>query len=808
MGAAGRETRTGELLNAVYVLHELLESEPIYDSYRATDRRRARVVKVRLLHPELALQSSVVEGFLRAPKALGGLRHPNLSQVLAVESDETGIPFVVEEHVEGEPLTRMIARFPEGMPLGVAINVLSPVVDALAAVHERGVAHGRLDGDRVILGQLRGTTLPKLTSSGAAVVRRPAGARAVSRAFAPELRDGKSTGDVRSDVWALGALLYETLCGTAPKGCAGAQPRLDERAPHVPAELAAIVERCLAEDPSRRPASASDLRQVLRGVRERMRPSDAKLQPVQPKAPEVTRAVRSAPPRKPVGRSIPVAREEVAPRASGQPRAAVSARAEPADSARTVPDLALALSATLIAQPAAASPAPAREPAAPAREPVAPAREPAAPAREPRRPPARAESRELIEFPCADDAADLEPEPAAKAEPAAAAVQAEDEPEIVLEAAPASRAPASAATAGASHTPAQPSIEVKTLSDVAAAFASIENGPQHAQAEAGSTRSASGRASSASVATVRGGARDQAGKRDGAKDKRQQPLSPRQLREANAAPARGPTAEQLRVLREKAQRRERRVMRTLGALLFLLFAFTLLFAIPLLCDPTRSKAQALFGGRTQIVVAVFTIVSVFALVRTWALQIEARPMLLRPVTITLKVVTGTVCVLGASFFLPAGALGPAEVGARAILPWGGSFFYLFLAIYGLARGVREVSSNALAGITLALLYTGGFFGSYRVLATTVLAKQPPSAAQDVRALRDRGRLADVGKLADVTTHDVAAADAGTGDGMFERAEVGASEQEDMRAIERMSETRKGTGTRLESLGKQVGKLMD
>ena len=138
MGAAAHDSRTGELLNQSYELHELLEPGGVADTYRATDRKRARTVKVTLLRPEFALQSSVVQGFLSMPKTLTGLRHPNVSQVIAVESDETGIPFVVEEHVEGEPLARTIAAFPEGMPVGVAMNVVMPVIEAMAAAHKLG----------------------------------------------------------------------------------------------------------------------------------------------------------------------------------------------------------------------------------------------------------------------------------------------------------------------------------------------------------------------------------------------------------------------------------------------------------------------------------------------------------------------------------------------------------------------------------------------------------------------------------------------------------------------------------------------
>jgi serine/threonine protein kinase len=103
MGEPARDTRSGELLNDAYELHDVLASEGSYDVYRATCRETRRPVRVRLLRAEFALQSSVVQRFLGGSKTLAGLRHPNVSQVLAVEPDETGIPFVVEEQLPSGP---------------------------------------------------------------------------------------------------------------------------------------------------------------------------------------------------------------------------------------------------------------------------------------------------------------------------------------------------------------------------------------------------------------------------------------------------------------------------------------------------------------------------------------------------------------------------------------------------------------------------------------------------------------------------------------------------------------------------------
>ena len=110
MQAVARKARSGELINETYELKERLETSALAETYRATERDSGRVVRIKLLRPELALQSGAVEAFLRAPRTLHATRHPNLAQVLAIDTDATGIPFVVEESVEGESLARTMER--------------------------------------------------------------------------------------------------------------------------------------------------------------------------------------------------------------------------------------------------------------------------------------------------------------------------------------------------------------------------------------------------------------------------------------------------------------------------------------------------------------------------------------------------------------------------------------------------------------------------------------------------------------------------------------------------------------------------
>jgi serine/threonine-protein kinase len=755
MAEAARETRTGELLNEAYELHERLEEGGTFDIYRATDRKGERTVRVKLLRPEFALQSNVVQGFLREPRTWSGLRHPNVSQVLAVESDETGIPFVVEEHVDGEPLARTLERFPAGMPLRVAIDLLLPVTEALAAAHELGVAHGRIDRDHVLVAKLGAASVPKLVRFASTRPPRAAGAGAArGERLAPELRDGKATADARSDVWALGALLYETLCGKPP-AAAGKHAPLDERAPEVPAELAAIVERCLSFAPEQRPQRLSAVRDALSATRDRIRPAPAQAKTNTPSH------LRSKP-RPPVGRNTAAARKVALPALDTAPAADPKAGAS------------FALSATVFAQQAAAAPAAVDE---------------------------------MVAFPCADDAVDAAARDTtvdAHGDEPVLELTAEDdgdedEPEITLEggAGPTSHAPRAPRSG--------PPVEIKTMSDLAAAFGPIEGEDRIGQAM--TARSEQPEGAEPDAAETRG-------KQGKGKDKKKERdkaaplLSRKALVEKNAA-ARPLSEEQLRQLRERTQQGERRRGRYALALLFLLFAFALLFAVPLLVDPTRTKAQELLGSHTQLAVAGFAILSVVALVRTWALQINARPVMLRPVTIALKVVTAAVCVLASAFFLPSGALGPAEVGARAILPWASALFYLFLTLYGLMRAIREASSNLLQGLAIAALYTAALFGSYRVLTSTVLAGAG-AAARGVAGVNHKKTEGALGALHDYVVGDARReqkSDAGVAEEVSERKMAGASEADDMRNIEEMEQSRKRKGVQLENLGKSVDEII-
>jgi hypothetical protein len=225
----------------------------------------------------------------------------------------------------------------------------------------------------------------------------------------------------------------------------------------------------------------------------------------------------------------------------------------------------------------------------------------------------------------------------------------------------------------------------------------------------------------------------------------------------------------------------------------------------LLWDPTRAKAQALLGARTKVAVAALAILAVIALVRTWSMQLQLHPFMLRPVTATLRVVTACVCVLSATYFLPNGALGPAESAARFLLPWAGGAFYLFFGLYGMLQAIRTASSNALQGLALALLCSGGFFGSYRAIATTVLTRQRAAHGSGV-GVHFGGVRGLMGQMRKYASGKVEQPDAGAEEQMVEQHHLGGSEAEDMRGIEQLQNARKRKGGELQKLGDKIHEI--
>lgn len=267
------QQRAPTILSGRYELGLVLGSGGMATVYRALDRQLGREVAVKVLADNLGRDRAFVERFRREAQAAAGLAHPNLVTVFDTGSDGD-LHYIVMELVQGETLAERIRR--EGaLPEDEAIRVAVGVCRALEAAHERGLVHRDVKPGNVMLGDdgrvrlvdlgiARIGGLDTLTTTGVVL--------GSSTYLSPE-QAGGAPGDERSDVYALGCVLFEMLTGrppfTAPSPVAilylhvNEDPRPPSALTGTRSALDAVVMRCLAKEPSGRYGSAAEVEAAL-----------------------------------------------------------------------------------------------------------------------------------------------------------------------------------------------------------------------------------------------------------------------------------------------------------------------------------------------------------------------------------------------------------------------------------------------------------------------------------------------------------------------------------------------------------------
>ncbi len=248
-------TRTGETLEGRYHLDRHLADDGPSEVYAATDTQAGSAVVVRLLRPEHVLRPRAVESFVTLPNALVKLSPPHVARVFAVASDDTGIPYVVEEAPQGQTLAEVLAAHPDGLPAHEAKQILGPVIEAFARLHMAGVVHGQLSPRRILLMTHAGQAMPRLIHH--CVTTDETGAFASYTA--PEHRSPKPpAADATMDVWSLAVLIHHVFSGRLPP----AEPttkQLQQRMPELPTAMAAAISEGLCVAPDERVSDAAVL---------------------------------------------------------------------------------------------------------------------------------------------------------------------------------------------------------------------------------------------------------------------------------------------------------------------------------------------------------------------------------------------------------------------------------------------------------------------------------------------------------------------------------------------------------------------
>ncbi len=271
--------RVGRVLGGSYRVSRLLGSGGMGAVYEARHVWTDRAVAVKLLHPEHVRRREMVSRFMTEARAASAIRHPNIVDVLDMgyDADELTL-YIVQELLLGEDLATRLER--EGtLGVAAALDLAVPVLGALVSAHRAGIIHRDVKPENVFLASPGegGAVTPKLIDFGIARILSADAEARTTRAgtavgtpqyMSPEQARGEDDLDARTDVWALGVLLYECLSGVRPFEAANynlvvvkivtERPRpLRELCPAVPAPVAAVVDRALALERGDRWADAS-----------------------------------------------------------------------------------------------------------------------------------------------------------------------------------------------------------------------------------------------------------------------------------------------------------------------------------------------------------------------------------------------------------------------------------------------------------------------------------------------------------------------------------------------------------------------
>jgi TolB-like protein len=293
----------GETLSHYRVL-EHLGSGGMGDVYRAEDLRLRRIVALKTLRGDTAGATSTAGPRLLAEaRAASALNHPNIAVVYeASEVQHAGrrVGYIAMEYVEGTTVAALVARGP--LDLDRVLDIVEQIADALCEAHERGLVHRDLKPSNVMMtpagrvkvldfgvAQQRAAppaAAPQDTTRTADLSEALAGFVGTFPYIAPEQATGRDV-DGRADMFSLGVMTYELVCGKPPFNGDNAAQMLEsilredvapfpdrEREPRLP-QLERLVRRMLARDPAARLATLCEVRDALIAIRDGGRLSDA-----------------------------------------------------------------------------------------------------------------------------------------------------------------------------------------------------------------------------------------------------------------------------------------------------------------------------------------------------------------------------------------------------------------------------------------------------------------------------------------------------------------------------------------------------
>jgi serine/threonine-protein kinase len=249
--------------------------------YCARDRRLKREIAIKVLPPELSFRADIRQRFLREAETAAQLNHPNIVPIYTVEEKDNLVYFVMA-YIKGDNLGVRLQQHGPMPPVEVR-RILREVAEALSYAHNRNVIHRDIKPDNIIIDEETGRAMVTdfgiaraLTDTGDSRLTATGMAIGTPAYMAPEQSAGDKAIDGRSDLYSLGVVGYQMLCGQTPFVASNTPSMLvkhlserpipvDERWPDLPPDLSRAVMMCLEKDPADRFPNAAAFAQALSG---------------------------------------------------------------------------------------------------------------------------------------------------------------------------------------------------------------------------------------------------------------------------------------------------------------------------------------------------------------------------------------------------------------------------------------------------------------------------------------------------------------------------------------------------------------
>lgn len=272
----------GQTLAGKYRIEERFRDDGTTRTYRAAHVLMGKRITLKVLNPSLSSDDKIVARFQQEARTLSKISSPHILNVLDFGTDERGLVYLVLENIEGKDV-RQLSRELAPLSLARAASIMRQVAEAVDNAHEQGIVHGDLSSDKILsIENNNGLENIKIIGFGAsdfqelndfAVIKsNPFAAMPFYKS--PEQCGEKDETTPQSDIYALGAILYEMLTQTVPfngeeahvirsKHVQEIPPSLLARRQDVPAMTEQIIQRALAKNPAQRFQNAKDMADAL-----------------------------------------------------------------------------------------------------------------------------------------------------------------------------------------------------------------------------------------------------------------------------------------------------------------------------------------------------------------------------------------------------------------------------------------------------------------------------------------------------------------------------------------------------------------